>query len=389
MKEAIRKEQLDGWLFCNFRHRDKLADEILKIRSGFTNSRRWIYAVPLEGEPLKIVHAIEGEALNDLPGREITYISRDDLLAGLKRLGGKRWGVHSSPALAAISYLDAGTAETFREAGLILCSAAGLVQRFKGLLDRDAIASHERAAEHLYQIVEIAWDRVKRAYTGGMELYEGNIQDLINDEFARRHLVTDHLPIVAAGGNSGNPHYDFSGMGARFKEGDVIQFDLWAKENKPGAVIADISWAGIFAAGAPEGIAKTFGDLVNAREGALRYIEEELSSCRNLSGADVDRKTRSLLIDLGYEAALKHRTGHGIDTEVHGSGVNMDSVEFPDSRLILEGSCFSLEPGIYFPDFGFRTEIDVYIQNGRPVVSGGGYRRQFGLLCCGEESGIL
>jgi Xaa-Pro aminopeptidase len=299
MKEAIRKEQLDGWLFCNFRHRDRLADEILDIRPGFTNSRRWIYAVPSEGEPFKIVHAIEGEALDGLPGEKITYISRDKLLEGLKRLGGKRWGVHSSPALAAISYLDAGTAETLQEAGLILCSAAGLVQRFKGLLDRDGMASHERAAEHLYRIVEIAWDWVKKAYTEGTPLYEGGIQDLINDEFAARNLVTDHIPIVAAGANSGNPHYDFSGSGARFKEGDVIQFDLWAKERKPGAVIADISWAGVFASEAPPAIAKTFGDLVSAREGALHYIEEEFSALRNLSGADVDRKTRSLLIGRG------------------------------------------------------------------------------------------
>jgi Xaa-Pro aminopeptidase len=382
MKEAILKENLDGWLFCNFRHRDKLSDEILEICPTFTNSRRWIYAVPSEGEPLRIVHAIEEDALNGLPGEKISYISRDDLVTALKRLAGKRWGVHASPVLTAVSYLDEGTAETLKEAGLVLASAAGLIQRFKGLLDHEGIESHERASAHLYEIVEIAWEKVRRRYTSGKKLHEGDIQALISTEVTKRKLITDHKPIVAAGANSGNPHYDFSGSGAVFKEGDVVQFDLWAKEENPGSIIADISWAGIFGASAPARIEKDFASLVSAREGAYSFIAQEMAAGRQLSGASVDQKTRRILKDAGYEHALKHRTGHGIDTEVHGSGVNMDSLEFPDSRPILEGSCFSLEPGIYFSEYGFRTEIDVYILNGKPVVSGREHKRQFELLHC-------
>ena len=121
---------------------------------------------------------------------------------------------------------------------------------------------------------------------------------------------------------------------------------------------------------------------MSAREGAIRFIADELAAGRRPAGAAVDQKTRDILIGLGYGAALRHRKGHGIDTECNGSGVNMDSVEFPDSRLLLEGSCFSLEPGIYFDDFGLRTEIDVYIRDGKPVVSGGKHRRQFSLLVC-------
>jgi Xaa-Pro aminopeptidase len=180
--------------------------------------------------------------------------------------------------------------------------------------------------------------------------------------------------------NSGNPHYDFFGNGVAFAEGDVIQFDLWAKEAADAAIYADISWVGVFAREVPPRVEKVFADLVSAREGAYRFIETELGAGRALSGADVDRKTRELLTNMGYASALKHRTGHGIDTEVHGSGVNIDSVEFPDSRPLLEGSCFSLEPGLYFAEFGLRTEIDVYIEHGKPVVSG--KDRQFNILTC-------
>ena len=376
MQKAIRDEGLDGWLFCNFHHRDALSDAILGLPADSTNSRIWVCAVSASEEPLKIVHAIEASILDTIPGRAIVYQSRVEFIAALRGLAGARWGAHISDTLPAISLLDAGLAHTFEAAGLGLYSAAGLVQRFKGLLDTEGIASHERAAQHLYDMVALAWERVRDAYTLHQPLCEGDIRGLFLDEMHRRRLISDHSPIVGAGVNSGNPHYDFSGAGATFVEGDVIQFDLWAKEAAPAAIYADISWVGIFAREVPPRVEQVFTDLVSAREGAYRFIAER----RALSGADVDRKMRELLINMGYASALRHRTGHGIDTEVHGSGVNMDSVEFPDSRPLLEGSCFSLEPGLYFAEFGLRTEIDVYIENGKPVVSG--KDRQFNILTC-------
>jgi Xaa-Pro aminopeptidase len=383
IQEAVRGEGLDGWLFCNFRHRDKLSDELLHINPQSTNSRLWIYAVPAEGEPLKLVHAIEERALDALPGSRRSYISREELIAALKPLEKKRWGVHSSPVLTAISYLDAGTAAVLEGAGLVLVSAAALIQRFKGLLDADAIRSHEKAAVHLYEIVETAWKRVKNAYFRREPLREGDLRSLILEEMEKRNLITDHPPIVAAGANAGDPHYDFSGSGAAIKEGDVIQFDLWAKDTGEGAVYADISWVGVFAAAPAPPVERAFTDLISVREGVYGFIERELREGRRPSGAMADKEARRILLELGYGSAIRHRTGHGIDTECHGSGANIDSTEFPDSRLLLDGSCFSLEPGIYFSDFGLRTEIDVYILRGKPVVSG--KDRQFRLLTCQED----
>jgi Xaa-Pro aminopeptidase len=381
IQEAIRRENLDGWLFCNFQHRDKLADAILNTGGG-SNSRFWFYAVPAYGEPLKLVHGVEAGVLDRLAGTRALYTSREELGAALKPLGGKRWAVHSSGTLAAVSFLDAGTAAFLEQAGLTLVSAASLIQRFRGLLDAAGIASHERAVDQLYRIVDLVWDRVRRAYAGKSPLYEGDLRDLMLEEMEKRGLETGHPPIAAAGVNSGNPHYDCTGKGCLIRQGDVIQLDLWAKEKAPAAIYGDISWAGVFSGEAPVETEKRFADLAAAREEAFRFIETELAAGRDVSGAMVDRETRKMLSARGYGDALKHRTGHGIDTECHGSGVNMDSVEFPDSRLLLEGSCFSLEPGIYFPAFGMRTEIDVYIAQGKPVISGRNHERQFTLLTC-------
>ncbi|MDR2371154.1 MAG: aminopeptidase P family protein [Treponema sp.] len=383
IQKAIREEKLDGWLFCNFRHRDKLSDEILSIQPGVSNSRLWVYAVPAAGPRsgiLKLVSRVEEDILGGLPGEKVPYTGRAELLSGLKALGGKRWGVHSSATLTAISWLDAGTADLLKEAGLTLVSAAGLVQRFKGLLDGEGTASHERAAAHLYETVSLAWEKVRRAYDRKETVEEADIQTFFMSEFEKRKLITDHPPIIAAGANSGNPHYEVRNS-AKFKNGDVIQFDIWAKE--PDGINADISWIGFYGSEVPPGIEKRFNDLVSAREAGLAFIGGELAAKRRPSGAGVDGVVRERLISLGYENAIRHRTGHGIDTEVHGSGVNIDSVEFPDDRLLLDGSCFSLEPGIYFSEYGLRTEIDVYIQNGKPVVSGG--KRQFKLLTCANE----
>jgi Xaa-Pro aminopeptidase len=386
MQEAIREEGLDGWLFTNFHHRDILSDEILGLDTGSTNTRRWVYGVPARGEPRGIVHFIEKDILAGLPGARTVYVSREEFLAALAPLRGKRWGVHSSETISAISYLDRGIAATLEKAGLTLVSAEALIQRFRGLLDAGGIASQERATAGLYRIVEIAWERVRKAYAAGgpsgAALREGDIRALMLEEMDRRGLIPGHPPIVAGGVNSADPHYDFSGPGAAFGKGEVIQFDLWAKESGEGAVFGDISWVGVYAPAAPAAVQEAFARLVQAREGTLAFIGEELAAGRKLTGAQVDLKARELLTGFGYGDALRHRTGHSIDSECHGSGVNIDSVEFPDHRFLLEGSCFSLEPGIYFSEFGLRTEIDVYIRGGKPVVSGGSFPRQSELLLC-------
>ncbi|MDR1507295.1 MAG: aminopeptidase P family protein [Treponema sp.] len=378
IQKAIREENLDGWLFCNFRHRDPLSDAILERPAGLTNSRLWIYAVPSSGEPFALLQAIEADHLDGLDGRKDTYISREDLKALLAPLAGKRWGAHFSETLSAISFLDRGTASFLESAGLVLVPAESLVQRFKSLLDSGDIASHERAARGLYAIVETVWDFVKSSCAANRELFEGDLRRVMEEEFVRLGLFRDHPPLAAAGVHSANPHYDFQGRGARIKEGDVVQLDLWAKEKEPRSIYADISWAGFYAKEIPKMVENVFADLVSARDKTVAFIEKALAA-GPVRGAEVDAYTRSLLIAGGYEKAIKHRTGHGIDTECHGSGVNIDSLEFPDHRFLLEGSCFSLEPGIYLDRCGFRTELDVYITGGKPRYYG---KLQSSLLHC-------
>jgi Xaa-Pro aminopeptidase len=374
MREAIRHEGLGGWLFSVTRGRDILSLSILGLDTEKKSSRPWYYLIFPEGEPLKIVHGIESGALAELPGETVAYSSRRELitiLSGIaQKAGEKKVACQYSPELPIISYLDHGTALLLGEAGLHICSSAVLIQRFRGLLDEEGTASHNRAAVHLCEIVETVWERLRQLFAAKTPVYEGDLRDWILDEFTTRGLFTSSSPVAAAGAHSGDPHYGPSGRGALIEADQVVQLDLWAKETKPGGIYADISWVGYTGKEVPPAIQKDFIALVAVRDKTLEFIAKGLTEDGGVTGSEIDEYTRGLLIDGGYESGLRHRTGHGIDTECHGSGVNLDCVEFPDKRYVLDGSCFSIEPGIYFSSYGLRTEINAYAAEGKLYVSG-------------------
>ena len=306
--------------------------------------------------------------MDHLPGEIYLYSSQAEQKTCLARFTGNKVAAQYSKDLAIISFIDHGTAENLKDLRVTLVSSATLIQRLESTLDRKMIESHEAAGRHLYEIVSVVWDRIRTSLHSG-SLTEGGVQGWIMDEFAKRGLETDHPPIVGVGAHTADPHYAPEGDGAPLIENEVLQLDMWAKA--PGGIFADISWVGYLGDKVPPEVAEVFDTLVSARDGCVEYIGTQLSAKSPLQGRQVDARAREIIESRGYGKFLKHRTGHSIDTNCHGSGVNLDSIEFPDSRLLIEGSCFSIEPGIYTETFGLRTEIDVYIQKGKPVVSGG------------------
>jgi Xaa-Pro aminopeptidase len=338
------------------------------------NTRPWVYLVPAAGEPRKLVHDIEQGILDSLPGQRLTYASRDAFLEGLRALsrGVGPVACQYSSQLPMLSYLDHGTVELLEECGFALRSSQGLIQRFLGVLDEEAARSHERAAAHLYAVVTSVWNRLRAELGAGRSLAEGEVQAWIQEEFRARGLVTESPPTVAAGRHSADPHYETPpGGGALLERGQVLLLDLWARELYPASVYADITWVGMLGGRATEEIEQAFAAVIRARDEALRFIREALARGEEPAGADVDRRAREVLQRAGFGEYLKHRTGHAIDAQLHGYGANLDSVEFPDPRRLIEGSCFSVEPGVYLPAFGLRSEVDVLIRGGAAVVTGG------------------
>jgi Xaa-Pro dipeptidase len=376
---AIARENLGGWLFFNFHHRDQFSDLFLGIPLRRMNSRRWFYFIPVSGEPVKVCHAIERGSLNELPGRTVIYSSQDELEKILAPLACPCAAAYSE-TLATLSYLDHGTARLLERWGFSLQPAETLIQETLGVLSPGQIAAHETAAAHLYQIVKLVWDRIKENLSRDTGVTEKEVQGWILREFDKRGLETEHEPIVAAGPNAGDPHYAPEEVSRTLTPGDVIQLDLWAKLPGPEGTFADISWVGYLGSDPPEEVKNSFSLVCRARDRAVEFIRQRLEEGRPPTGAEVDRETRRVILEAGQGEFLFHRTGHGIDAELHGWGVNLDSVEFPDRRILREGSCFSIEPGLYKREFGCRTEINGYIHHGGLVISGGSIQTDLLLL---------
>lgn len=378
LKEESIQNNVSGWIFTNFHNRDSFTDSLLGIKGDIVSTRRWIYVVLTNGEEIKILHAIEPHSLDALPSSEsLVYASQSELINHLSLIAqkyGNTFALLSDENISVISTVDGGFISLLSKCGIQPVTAAPLVQRCKGLLTPAQLESQERAGAILYQTVYDAWQLLQDRFKSGKSISEYEVQQFIMSGFNKNGLVTDHAPIVAFGSNAGNPHYEPSeNESAYAREGDIIQVDLWAKENTAEAAYADISWVGIYAHQVPDTIQKCWETLTRARDSVCQLICANSSENEKTTGAFLDASVRKILVEGGYESGLKHRTGHGIDTECHGSGVNLDSVEFPDFRQLLEGSSFSVEPGLYFDTFGLRTEIDVYIQNGKPVISGRKY----------------
>ena len=110
--------------------------------------------------------------------------------------------------------------------------------------------------------------------------------------------------------------------------------------------------------------------MKQARDAAVHLVLEAVKAGRTVRGWEVDRAARDVIRKAGYAKFFIHRTGHNIGQEVHGIGANMDSLETHDDRAIIPHTCFSVEPGIYLPEFGIRSEVNVYVADRQARVTG-------------------
>jgi Xaa-Pro aminopeptidase len=271
-------------------------------------------------------------------------------------------------AVPSISRVDAGTVELIRSLGVKVVSSGDLVAAIESSLSPAQADSHVRAARALHAIVGKAFSFI----AGSGSTDESHVQRFILNEFRRRGLVTNAPPIVAADKNSAFPHYATPRSGGKkIGPGSWVLLDLWAKEDRPGAIYADITWCGFVGTRVPEKYERIFKIVRDARERALSLVESRFHKGRPLKGWEVDRAARDFISSAGYGRFFLHRTGHSIGTEDHANGANMDSLETFETRRVLPNSVFSIEPGIYLKNFGVRSEINVWMNGILPTVTGG------------------
>lgn len=375
IQAALREENLDGWLFFDHHLRDPLAYRILNFDPPRTPSRRWYYLIPAHGEPRKLEHRIERHMLGALPGVTHVYSSWATQVDGLATLlaGCRRVAMQYSPdcAIPYVAMVDAGTVELVRARGVEVASSANLVQYFEARWTQDKLDSHLAAGQLVDEIRRRAFEEIGDRLRGRELVNEWIIAAFIRQAFERAGLYTDHGPIVAVNANCSNPHYEpHPENSAPIEQGDVVLIDMWAKLARPGSVYYDITWTGYTDHEIPSNVQNIFSIVAGARDAAIAKVQTTIANGQPLYGYQVDDACRGHIREHGLAEYFVHRTGHSIGEEVHGSGANMDNLETHDERRVIPWTCFSVEPGIYLPEFGIRSEVNLFIGDTAARVTG-------------------
>jgi len=362
---------LDGWLLYDFHGLNRIAGGILGLPAL---TRRYFVLIPRTGRPVALTHRIEQQPWTGWIGENRVYLGWESLDAELARLlgGSGRIALEHSPG-GAVPYLDlvpGGVVEAIRAAGGTPESSGDLVSAFYSRWDAAGEATHHRAARILRDSVHAAFDRIGEQLRSGETPTEWGIRSWLVDRLQERGLSEGADSIVAVGPNAANPHYapgadDSRAIGA----GDLVLIDLWGKV-AADAIYADQTWMAFVGDRVPERIQRIWEAVRDGRDAAIEFVKRRWAAGEPVAGFEVDSVTRALITERGYGDAFIHRTGHSIDRELHGSGPNIDNLETRDTRTLIQGIGFSIEPGVYLAgDVGFRSEVDVFMSANGPVVT--------------------
>jgi Xaa-Pro aminopeptidase len=386
IQAALRDSHFDGWLFYDHHHRDPIAARILGLDPQAHVTRRWYYFIPASGEPRKLVHRIEQGRLDALPGSKALYSSWQELHLGLENLlqNQKKIAMQYSPNndIMYVSMVDAGTVEFLRSLGKEIVTSADLVSQFEAVLSEEQIASHQAAQRAIDAIVAEAWleiGRRLRPASGGPgrtgELSEFDVVVWLSEAMRREGLVWENGPDVSVNSNTSDSHYEPTAeRSAPIREGDFLLIDIWGRQGpevaKPGSIFYDITWTGVIGREPSAREQLVFETVCNARDAAIATVQSAFAAGRTIRGFEADDAARGVIRAAGFAEYFTHRTGHNIAIELHGSGAHLDNLETHDVRRILPHTCFSVEPGIYLPEFGVRSEVNMLTAPGKAWVTG-------------------
>ena len=378
IQQALRAEGLDGWLFYDFRKSNPIAYQVLGLPLEEMYTRRWFYFVPTEGMPVAMVSAVESHVLRLLAGEQLVYRTWGEMQEHLGSTVGSRHTIamEYSPmnAIPYISRVDAGTVELVRSLGIEVASSANLSQYFVAKLSEAQLYSHREAGQRLIAAKDQLFAELGEKLRADVALDEYQVQQRFMILIEQSGLSVPEPPIVAVNANASNPHYmPTSTMYSPIQGSDLILFDFWARFPQEDAVYADYTWVAF--AGSqneiPEQQRKVFEVVRRARDTGIGFVRERLAAGERVEGREVDDATRHVIVNAGYGDYFVHRTGHNITTFEHGNGANLDNFETQDARALLPNTCCSVEPGIYLPEFGIRSEVNLLIHENDAEVTGG------------------
>ncbi len=376
VRSFLIESNLDGWLVYDFRGNNAVLAELLPGQRWTT--RRLALYIPATGEPRLIVHNIDAPQFVLAGVMQTIYTDRHQWQAHIAGLaGGKKIAMEFSPLgeLPAIAVVDAGVVDWLRTLGTQVVSSQDLIQIAVARWSPAAVEAHHRCSAITNQVKDDAFKLISDRVRAGTAVTELDVQRFILQRFESAGLDPDHPPIVGANANSGDPHFAVSQTApARINVGDWVLIDLWARYPGREHIFADITWVGFVGSQLPEKHARVFRSVAAARDAAIKLAVDRWQANKPVRGCELDAAARAVFIADGYEQNIRHRTGHSLSPgpKVHGLGANLDDFETHDTRQILPHTGFTIEPALYFADFGCRSEINVYVDPAcGPVLTSG------------------
>ena len=378
IKKYIAQEGADAWVLVDYECHNPVMNALLGPKML---TRKIFMVIPASGKPYLITHIIDTVYLKDKETlgnfdlkvyktwREMLDLEKK-LLSGYKTV---LMDISENGLLPRISLADWGSVDYIKSLGLEVRSSGDVLQRITAVYSKRAYELQKQACELTLKIKDEAFQKIKELIEKDGKTSEYEIQQFIADRFREEGMVFDEPPLVAIGPNASDPHYaptreSFS----EICEGDLVLIDMWAKMDDPEAVYADITWMGYVGKEIPDVFAERFKIVKSARDAVIEFLKNEIPN-RDVHAFEADDVARKVITDAGYGEYFLHRVGHNIAVDVspHGPGANLDDYESKDTRLLLEGTSFSDEPGIYAPDFGVRSETNLHIKDGNLEVVAG------------------
>lgn len=377
-QKEIRRLGADAWILVDYENHNPA---LVKFLGQRMLTRKIFLVLPATGKPYLITHSIDTAYLRD---KDITdrfdlkvYKTWEEMLA-LQRACFQDYktvlmDVSENGLLPRVSLADYGSVSFIKSLGIEIRSSGDLLQFQTSVMDGKSLQSQIKACKTALKIKDEAFLFIAKQIRSKGETSELEVQRFIANRFIEEGMYYDEAPLVAIGPNASDPHY--TPTEKRFSKivsGDLVLIDMWAKYIEPGSVYADITWMGYVGETVPNKYAERFSIVKAARDGAISFLKQELPK-RDVRAFEVDDVARKVITDAGYGEWFLHRLGHSIydDDSPHGPGANLDNYESHDTRLLLDGTSFSDEPGIYTPEFGIRTETDLHIRGKELLVVGG------------------
>lgn len=368
-QEYLRSRDIAGWLLYDYKQSNPVFWEFLGLSAHTT--RPCFFYIPQAGNAILLAHGVDAGRFSLLEVQALPYVGRVDMqrkLADLLHVG-QSVAMEYSPlnTLPSISTVDAGTFELVKSFGVDIVSSADLVQHTIARLDEVQLESHREAAARLGKIVLEAFQWIGRRVGRATEW---DVKVFITRRMREEGLETDSGPAVAVDEHSGDPHYEATREYAeKIRVGNWVLIDLWGKLKTPGAIYGDLTWVAYVGKKVPDMHRQVFEVVKEARDGALRFIGDASAKGVALQGRQIDEHARKIVNDRDYGQFFIHRLGHSLGGSVHAYGVNLDGFETSDYRELMPGIAFTIEPGVYLPAFGVRSEMNAFMTETGPVVT--------------------